>query len=122
MTHGIAELEEPISDLDLFEDWIQEKLSHVADKFGGYGRVWAKPLDDRRVEVSTSFIVEGLSALDIVDRFRDDFEAIQTITRGIEITETKTFKLYFPIVNGEQMDGTFIRVNPDSGQPMYTND
>jgi hypothetical protein len=122
LTHGVAELEEPIPDLELFEDWMQERLSHVVDKFGGYGRVRVKPVDNLRVEVTTSFLVEAVSPLDVIDKFRDDFEIIQAIIRGIDITETKAFKLCFPIVNGKQMSGTFIRINPDSGQPMYTDD
>ena len=67
------------------------------------------------------FTVGGSSVVEVMERFRDDFRALGPITQGIEITETKNYKLCFPRINGEQFP-VFVRIDPDSGRPIYTED
>jgi len=109
-------------DLDLLENWLQDQLSHITSRFEGHGRVRIEPVDDFRVDVRTIFVVGGSSVLDVMDKFRRDFELLRGMTRGIDIAETKTFKLCFPTIAGEQLDGIFVRVDPESGDVMYTDD
>jgi len=119
---GRTELAEKVPDLDLLENWLQDQLSHVTSRFEGQGQVRIEPVDDLRVDVRTTFVVGGSSVLDVVDRFRGDFELLRSMTRGIHIAETKTFKLCFPTIAGEQLGGIFVRVDPESGDVMYTDD
>lgn len=109
------------SDVDVLKPR-EGHLSHFTSRFGGWGRVRITHVDDLRIEVGVTFTVEGSSVLDVIDRYRDDFELLQGIMRGIEVAETKRFKFCFPMIAGERLDGTFIRVNPDSGEPMYSDD
>lgn len=80
-----------------------------------------KRIDPLRVDVDPNFNVLGSSVADVMERFRDDFRALGPITQGIEIAETKNYKLLFPHVNGEQFP-VFVRIDPDSGHPIYTED
>jgi hypothetical protein len=101
--------------------WLQEKLQHATSLLSGKGRVAVERVDPLRVDVDLNFTVRGLSVVDIMERFRDDFRALGPITQGIEISETRNYKLCFPRINGEQFP-VFVRIDPDTGQPIYTED
>jgi hypothetical protein len=103
------------------EAWLQEKLEHAAALLSGNGKISIERVDPLRAEVDLNFTVKGSSVADIMERFRDDFRALATITQGIEITETKNYKLCFPRINGEQFP-VFVRIDADSGRPIYTED
>lgn len=115
VSHGSTELADQVPDLDLLEDWLQEQFIHVTSRVEGNGRVRVTPLDELRIDVRTTFVVAGSSVVDVMDRFRRDFELLQGMVRGIDIAETKTFKLCFPTISGERLDGIFVRVDPESG-------
>ena len=106
---------------DTLQAWLQEKLEHATSLLSGRGRVTVERVDPLRVDVELNFTVSGLSVADVMERFRDDFRALSPITQGIEITETKKYKLCFPRINGEQFP-VFVRIDPDSGRPIYTED
>ena len=106
---------------DALKAWLQGKLEHATSVLSGNGKVSVERIDPLRVDVELNFTVRGLSVADVMERFRDDFRVLATITQGIEITETKNYKLCFPRVNGEQFP-VFVRIDPDSGHPLYTED
>jgi hypothetical protein len=103
------------------EAWLQERLEHAAALLSGNGKISIERVDPLRAEVDLNFTVKGSSVADVMERFRDDFRALATITQGIEITETKNYKPCFPRINGEQFP-VFVRIDPDSGRPIYTED
>ena len=113
-------LDSKIAD-DTLQAWLQDKLEHATSLLGGDGQVRIDRVDPLRVDVDLNFTVEGLSVADVMERFRDDFRALSPITQGVEITETKNYKLCFPRINGEQFP-VFVRIDPDSGRPIYTED
>jgi hypothetical protein len=106
---------------DAFQVWLQDKLEHATSLLSGNGKVSVERVDPLRVDVELNFTASGLSVADVMERFRDDFRALSSITQGIEITETKNYKLCFPRINGEQFP-VFVRIDPDSGRPIYTED
>ena len=106
---------------DTLQAWLQEKLEHATSLLSGNGRVTVERVDPLRVDVELNFTVSGLSVADVMERFRDDFRALSPITQGIEIAETKNYKRCFPRINGEQFP-VFVRIDPDSGRPIYTED
>ena len=106
---------------DTLQAWLQEKLEHATSLLSGYGRVTVERVDPLRVDVELNFTVSGLSVADVMERFREDFRALSPMTQGIEIAETKNYKLCFPRINGEQFP-VFVRIDPDSGRPIYTED
>jgi hypothetical protein len=106
---------------EALQTWLQSKLEHATLLLGGNGRVSIERVDPLRVDVDLNFSVRGNSVSDVMERFRDDFRALGAITQGIEISETKNYKLVFPRVNGEQFP-VFVRIDPDSGHPIYTED
>jgi len=106
---------------DALEAWLQDKLEHATSLLNGNGKVSVERVDPLRVDVELNFTVKGLSVADVMERFHDDFRALGPITQGIEITETKNYKLCFPRINGEQFP-VFVRIDPDSGRPIYTED
>jgi len=108
-------------DDDTLQAWLQEKLEHATSLLSGNGRVTVERVDPLRVDVELNFTVSGLSVADVMERFREDFRALSPMTQGIEIAETKNYKLCFPRINGEQFP-VFVRIDPDSGRPIYTED
>ena len=106
---------------ETLQTWLQSKLEHATSLLSGNGRVIIERIDPLRVDVDLNFTVRGNSVSDVMERFRDDFRALGAITQGIEISETKNYKLVFPRVNGEQFP-VFVRIDPDSGHPIYTED
>jgi hypothetical protein len=106
---------------DTLQAWLQEKLEHATLLLSGNGRVTVERVDPLRLDVELNFTVSGLSVADVMERFRDDFRALSPITQGIEIAETKNYKLCFPRINGEHFP-VFVRIDPDSGRPIYTED
>src|ERR1700757_1949360 len=106
---GSSELTEAVPDFDLFERWLEEQLSHVTLLFEGYGQVRVTAIDDLRIDVRTTFVVEESSVFEVLDRFRGDFDLLRGMTCGIDVAETKTFKFCFPKIAGERLDGIFIR-------------
>jgi hypothetical protein len=106
---------------DALEAWLQDKLEHATSLLSGQGKVSVERVDPLRVDVELNFTVRGPSVADVMERFRDDFRALGPITQGIEKTETKNYKLCFPCINGEQFP-VFVRIDPDSGRPIYTED
>ena len=106
---------------DTLEAWLQEKLQHATSLLSGNGKVSIERIDPLRVDVDLNFTVRGTSVADVMERFRDDFRALGPITQGIEISETKNYKLCFPRINGEQFP-VFVRIDPDTGHPIYTED
>jgi hypothetical protein len=118
---GRSDIMDSAIEEDTLQAWLQEKLQHATSLLGGNGRVNVERVDPLRVDVELNFTVNGLSVADVMERFRDDFRALSPITQGIEITETKNYKLCFPRINGEQFP-VFVRIDPDSGRPIYTED
>jgi len=106
---------------DTLQAWLQEKLQHATSLLSGNGKVIVERLDPLRVDVDLNFTVNALSVADVMERFREDFRALGPITQGIEIGETKNYKLCFPRINGEQFP-VFVRIDPDTGHPIYTED
>jgi hypothetical protein len=106
---------------DTLQGWLQEKLQHATSLLSGNGKVSVERVDPLRVDVDLNFTVNALSVADVMERFRDDFRALGPITQGIEISETKNYKLCFPRINGEQFP-VFVRIDPDTGHPIYTED
>lgn len=113
-------LDSEIEDSTL-QTWLQDKLQHATSLLSGNGKVSVERVDRLRVDVDLNFTARGLSVADIMERFRDDFRALGPITQGIEISETKNYKLCFPRINGEQFP-VFVRIDPDTGHPIYTED
>ena len=103
------------------QTWLQDKLQHATSLLSGNGKVSLERVDPLRVDVDLNFTVSALSVADVMERFRDDFRALGPITQGIEISETKNYKLCFPRINGEQFP-VFVRIDPDTGHPIYTED
>lgn len=103
------------------EAWLQGKLEHATSLLEGGGKVQVERVDPLRVDVALNFSVQGLSVVEVMERFRDDFRALAPIAQGIEISESKRYKLVFSRINGEQFP-VFIRINPDTGQPIYSED
>ena len=106
---------------DTLQTWLQSKLEQATSLLSGNGKVSVGRVDPLRVDVDLNFTVRGSSVADVMERFREDFRALGPITQGIEIAETKNYKLVFPRVNGEQFP-VFVRIDPDSGHPIYTED
>ena len=106
---------------EVLKTWLQGKLEHATSLLGGNGKVSIERVDPLRVDVELNFTVRGNSVSDVMERFREDFRALGAITQGIEISETKNYKLVFPRVNGEQFP-VFVRIDPDTGHPIYTED
>ena len=106
---------------DTLRTWLQSKLEHATSLLSGNGKVSVGRVDPLRVDVDLNFTVRGSSVADVMERFREDFRALGPITQGIEIAETKNYKLVFPRINGEQFP-VFVRIDPDSGHPIYTED
>ena len=113
-------LDSEIAD-DALQTWLQDKLEHATSLLSGNGQVRVERIDPLRVDVDLNFTVKGASVADVMERFRDDFRALSPITQGVEIIETKNYKLCFPRINGEQFP-VFVRIDPDSGRPIYTED
>jgi hypothetical protein len=106
---------------ETLKTWLQEKLQHATSLLSGNGKVTVERVDPLRVDVGLNFTVNALSVADVMERFRDDFRALGPITQGIEISETKNYQLCFPRINGEQFP-VFVRIDPDTGHPIYTED
>ena len=106
---------------ETLQNWLQTKLEHATSLLSGSGKVSVERIDPLRVDVDLNFTVQGLSVADVMERFRDDFRALGPIAQGIDISETKNYKLVFPRVNGEQFP-VFVRIDPDTGHPIYTED
>ena len=106
---------------DALQTWLQEKLQHATSLLNGNGKVNVARVDPLRVDVDMNFTVKAGSVADVMERFRDDFRALGPITQGIEISETKNYKLCFPRINGEQFP-VFVRIDPETGHPIYTED
>ena len=106
---------------DTLQTWLQEKLQHATSLLSGNGKVTVERVDPLRVDVDLNFTVSGLSVADVMERFRDDFRALGPITQGIEISESKKYKLCFPRIDGQQFP-VFVRIDPDTGYPIDTED
>jgi len=106
---------------DTLQAGLQETLQHATSLLSGNGKVSIDRVDPLRVDVELNFTVRGLSVADVMERFRDDFRALGPITQGIDISETKDYKLCFPRINGEQFP-VFVRIDPETGHPIYTED
>jgi hypothetical protein len=113
-------LDSALEDEEL-EAWLQGKLEHATSLLNGGGKVQVDRIDPLRVDVALNFTVQGRSVVEVMERFRDDFRALAPITQGIDISESKRYKLVFPRVNGEQFP-VFVRIDPDSGQPIYSGE
>src|SRR5215471_7319168 len=106
---------------DTLQTWLQSKLEHATSLLSGNGKVSVGRVDPLRVDVDLNFTVKGTSVADVMERFREDFRVLSAITEGVEIAETKNYKLCFPRINGEQFP-VFVRIDPESGRPIYTED
>jgi len=106
---------------DTLQTWLQDKLAHATSLLGGSGKVTVERVDPLRVDVDLNYTVRAHSVADVMERFCDDFRALDSITQGIEISETKNYKLCFPRINGEQFP-VFVRIDPETGRPIYTED
>ena len=113
-------LDSEIAD-ETLQDWLQQKLEHATSLLSGEGRVRVERVNPLRVDVDLNFTVSGTSVADVMERYRDDFRALGSITQGIDISETKNYKIFFPRIEGEQFP-VFVRIDPDSGLPTYTED
>ena len=106
---------------EALQSWLQGKLEHATSLLSGNGQVRIDRVDPLRVDVDLNFTVKGSSIAEVMERFRDDFRALSPIAQAVEINETKNYKLCFPRINGEQFP-VFVRIDPDSGRPIYTED
>lgn len=106
---------------EFLENWLQNKLEHATSLLDGNGKVEVERVDPVRVDVALNFAVQGRSVVEVMERFGDDFRALAPITQAIEISESKRYKLIFPRINGEQFP-VFVRIDPDSGQPIYSEE
>jgi len=106
---------------DSLQAWLQQKLERATSLLSGNGRVTVERVDPRRVDLDLNFTGNGLSVADVMERFRGDFRALAPITQGVEIKETKNDKVCFPRINEEQFP-VFVRIDPDTGHPIYTED
>ena len=113
-------LDSEIAD-DTLQAWLQDKLEHATSLLSGNGQVRIERVDPLRVDVDLNFTVKARSMADVMEQFRVDFRALSPIAQGVEISETKNYKLCFPRINGEQFP-VFVRIDPDSGRPIYTED
>jgi hypothetical protein len=113
-------LDSDIADESL-QSWLQSKLEHATSLLGGNGKVSIERVDPLRVDVDLNFTVRGRSVADVMEQFRDDFRALGPITQGIEISETRNYKLCFPRIDGERFP-VFVRIDPETGHPIYTED
>ena len=118
---GRSDIRDSELDDEQLEAWLQGKLEHATSLLAGGGKVQVDRVDALRVDVALNFPVHGRSVVEVMECFRDDFRALAPITQGIEISESKRYKLVFPRVNGEQFP-VFVRIGPDSGQPIYSED
>lgn len=118
---GRSDIEDPELEDEVIEDWLQARLEHLASLLEGGGQVRVYRVDPLRIDVSINFTIKGESIPGVMERYRGDFDALASKSRGIEINETGTFKLCFPSIGGEQFH-VFIRVNPETGKPQYTED
>ena len=106
---------------EAIEMWLQDKLEYATSLLEGRGQVQVERVDPLRVDVALNFSVEGMSVVDVMERFKGDFESLAPITQGIDITETKRYRLCLPTINGEQFS-VFVRIDPNSGKPIYSED
>ena len=118
---GHTDIDPPDAEPDDVEKLLEEKLAHVTSRFEGYGRVHVRVIEYGRIAVAVSFAVRGLSPLDVLQRFKSDFEMLEPLSRGISVTETTPFKLRFFTIEGEFLSA-FIRVNPETGKPMGSSE
>lgn len=118
---GRSDVRESELEDEQLETWLQGKLEHATSLLEGGGKVQVDRVDPVRVDVALNFSVHGQSVVEVMERFRDDFRALAAIAQGIEISESKRYKLVFPRINGEQFP-VFVRIDPDSGQPIYSED
>ena len=118
---GPTDIDPPEADPELVEQWLEQRLSHVTSRFGGFGQVHVRVVEYGRVDVRVNFSVHGTSPLEVFDKFRSDFEILEPISRGIGIVETSSFKLRFFTIEGEQLSA-FVRVNPETGRPMGSSE
>lgn len=118
---GRTDIEDPELEDDVIEGWLQERLEHVTSLLGGEGRVGVDRIDPLRVDVTVRFTVEGTSVADVMERYCSDFGKISPICTGVDVHATKTFKLCLATVGGEQF-AVFVRKDPESGEPIYTDD
>ena len=107
---------------DVVEEWLQSKLEHLTSLFDGNGRVRARKVDEVRFDVELNFVVKGQSRLDVVDRFRCDIHALDSLACGIEIRDAASFKLCMPTIEGEMLEPFFVRVDPETGMYRDTED
>lgn len=106
---------------EMIQVWLDGRFEHLISLFEGRGTVDITRVDPLRIDVALNFTVQGDSVADVMGRFKADFEVLAPQTQAIEIAATRPYKLYFPTVAGEQFP-VFIRVDPDSGKPLYTED
>ena len=118
---GRSEIENSEIDETAQESWLQDELQQYTSLMEGHGQVRIERVDPLRVDAELNFTVAGASVSDVMERFKDDFRKLTNLAQGIEIAETKNYKLWFPRINGEQFP-VFVRIDPDSGRPIYTED
>ena len=118
---GCSDIEDSGFEDDALENWLQEKLQDFAFLFDGHGQVRVERVDPLKIDVKLTFGVHGESVVDVLNRYTSDFGRLASIAQGIDVRETKLFKLCFPTVGGERFP-VFIRVNPETGRLMYTED
>jgi len=117
---GATEIDPPDLDAEGVEDWLEDRFQHITSMFEGYGSVHIDPREDGLVDVNVAFSVRGESPLDVIDKFRSDFEVVKSLSRGIQVTEAATFQLCLFRVEGEHL-AAFIRHHPTTGRPMYSD-
>jgi hypothetical protein len=108
-------------DLGQIESFLDDSLTSMRGLFDGGGSVRVQEAETGDLDVRLLFAVRGNSKTEVLRRFVSDFELLEKSSRAIAIQETKTFKCVLPKFQGEQF-GVFIRVNPETGRPMYTDD
>jgi hypothetical protein len=103
------------------EAWLLEKFEHLTSLMEGRGRVNVEGVAPLRIDVGLDFTVQGDSVADVMERFKSDFQALAPQVQSVEVGATKRYKLCFPTVGGEQFP-VFVRIDPESGRPVSTED
>ncbi len=117
---GATEIDPPDLDAEAVEGWLENRLQHITSMFQGHGSIHIDPREDGLVDVSVVFSVRGESPLDVIDKFKSDFEMVKHLSRGIDVTETAIFRLCLFRVESEHLTA-FIRHHPTTGRPIYSD-
>ena len=108
-------------DREQLQTFLESSLESVLGLFDGGGRVWITETRTGAIDVKLLFMINAESKAEALRRFMRDFELLEKPSSSIAVNETKTFRCLSIEVDGERFS-MFIRFNPETGKPMYTDD